>query len=32
VIWFDDARKDKVALYLSSEAKHYRPALETTAD
>jgi O-acetyl-ADP-ribose deacetylase (regulator of RNase III) len=32
VIWFDDARKDEVALYLSSEAKHYRPALETTAE
>ncbi len=33
VIWFEDAKKDKVAAYLlSSEAKHYRPALERTTE
>jgi hypothetical protein len=32
VIWFEDAKKDKVAAYLTSpEAKAYRPALESTA-
>lgn len=31
VIWFDDAKSDKVAAYLNSEAKMYRPALEMTA-
>lgn len=31
VIWFDDAKRDKVALYLSTEAKDYLPALEKTA-
>lgn len=31
IIWFDDAKKDKVAAYLTSpEAKIYRPALEAT--
>jgi len=27
-IWFNDARRDKVALYLKTEAKAYLPALE----
>jgi O-acetyl-ADP-ribose deacetylase (regulator of RNase III) len=31
VIWFEDAKADKVAAYLKSEAKIYLPALETTA-
>lgn len=31
VIWFDDAKRDRVALYLSTEAKDYLPALEKTA-
>lgn len=30
VIWFDDSLKDRVAVYLSSEAKDYLPALEAT--
>jgi len=31
VIWFEDAKKDKLTVYLSSpEAKVYRPALEAT--
>ena len=33
VIRFDDAKKDKIALYLTSpEVKGYRPALEATAN
>lgn len=32
VIWFDDAEKDRLGLYLSTEAKHYLPALEATAE
>lgn len=33
VIWFDDAKKDKVAAYLTSpEAKVYRPALEAVTE
>ena len=32
VIWFEDSKKDRVAAYLSSEAKSYRPALEATAE
>lgn len=32
VIWFDNSQKDKLTLYLLSEAKHYLPALETTAE
>jgi O-acetyl-ADP-ribose deacetylase (regulator of RNase III) len=33
IIWFDDARADHVAAYLSSaEAKVYRPALEETSE
>jgi O-acetyl-ADP-ribose deacetylase (regulator of RNase III) len=33
IIWFDDAKKDRVAAYLTSpEAKIYRPALEATAE
>lgn len=33
VIWFDEAKKDRVAAYLkSSDAKPYLPALEMTAD
>ena len=33
VIWFDDAKRDKVAAYLGTgEAKDYLPALEATAD
>ena len=32
-IWFDDAKRDKVAAYLgTSEAKAYLPALEATAE
>ena len=32
IIWFDDAKKDRVAAYLkTSEAKLYGPALEATA-
>ena len=32
-IWFDDAKRDKVAAYLgTSEAKAYVPALEATAE
>jgi O-acetyl-ADP-ribose deacetylase (regulator of RNase III) len=31
VIWFDDTKRDKVALYLTTEAKAYLPALEKTA-
>lgn len=31
MIWFDDAKRDKVALYLNTEAKDYLPALEKTA-
>jgi O-acetyl-ADP-ribose deacetylase (regulator of RNase III) len=30
VIWFDDARLDKVSAYLSSEGKAFRPALDAT--
>lgn len=33
VIWFDDAKRDKVAAYLgTSDAKAYLPALEETAE
>ena len=33
VIWFDDAKKDRVAAYLNSgEAKQYLPALEATTN
>lgn len=33
VIWFDDAKRDKVAAYLGTgEAKAYLPALEATAE
>jgi O-acetyl-ADP-ribose deacetylase (regulator of RNase III) len=33
VIWFDDAKRDKVAAYLgTSEANPYLPALEATAE
>ncbi|WP_200286241.1 hypothetical protein [Rhabdochromatium marinum] len=31
MIWFDDARKERVSLYLKSEAKEYAEALELTA-
>lgn len=31
VIWFNDAKRDKVALYLKTEAKDYLPALDKTA-
>ncbi len=31
VIWFNDAKRDKVALYLRTEAKAYLPALNKTA-
>ncbi len=32
VIWFDDAKKDKIAAYLTTvDAKLHRPALEATA-
>jgi len=30
VIWFNDARRDQVDLYLKTEAKAYLPALEKT--
>lgn len=30
-IWFNDAKREKVALYLKTEAKDYLPALEKTA-
>lgn len=30
-IWFNDAQRDKVALYLKTEASAYLPALERTA-
>ena len=30
VIWFDDNRKDRIAVYLATEAKSYLPALEET--
>ena len=33
VIWFEDSKRDKVAVYLgTSEAKSYTPALEATND
>ncbi len=32
VIWFDDAKKEKLAVYLGSEGKDYRQALNATAD
>jgi len=31
VIWFNDAKRDTVALYLKTEARDYLPALEKTA-
>lgn len=31
IIWFNDAKREKVALYLKIEAKAYLPALENTA-
>lgn len=30
LIWFEDSKRDKVAAFLSSEAKQYQPALEAT--
>jgi O-acetyl-ADP-ribose deacetylase (regulator of RNase III) len=32
VIWFDDAKKDKVGAYLIAEAKTYKSALDATTD
>lgn len=32
VIWFDDARKTFVQIYLQNEAKEYAPALKATTD
>jgi hypothetical protein len=33
IIWFDDAKADRVAAYLTTpEARVFRPALETTAE
>ncbi|GGB52255.1 hypothetical protein GCM10011502_26780 [Oceanisphaera marina] len=32
VIWFNDAKRDQVALYLNTEATTYLPALEKTAE
>jgi len=32
VIWFEDAKRDKVGAYLGSEAKAFLPALEATAE
>jgi O-acetyl-ADP-ribose deacetylase (regulator of RNase III) len=31
-IWFEDSKRDKLAAYLTSEAKQFRPALGQTAD
>jgi len=31
-IWFEDSKRDKVELYLRTEAKTYLPALEATDD
>ncbi len=31
VIWFDDQRKERVTLYLNTEAKAYRQALDQTS-
>jgi O-acetyl-ADP-ribose deacetylase (regulator of RNase III) len=31
VIWFDDERQARVAVYLATEAKLYQPALEATS-
>lgn len=30
IIWFDDSKRDHVAVYLASEAKDYREALDAT--
>jgi O-acetyl-ADP-ribose deacetylase (regulator of RNase III) len=30
MIWFADERKDRIALYLNTEAKEFRPALQAT--
>ncbi|MGE3872725.1 MAG: macro domain-containing protein [Parvibaculaceae bacterium] len=30
LIWFEDAKRDKIEVFLSSEAKRYQPALEAT--
>ena len=30
-IWFEDAKKDSLALFLTSQARQYLPALEATA-
>lgn len=30
VIWFEDGKKERVALYLATEGKEYLPALEAT--
>jgi uncharacterized phage-associated protein len=32
VIWFENAKKDKLKIYLATEAKEYQLALEQTAD
>lgn len=31
IIWFNDAKRDKISVYLNSEAKEYLPALEKTS-
>jgi O-acetyl-ADP-ribose deacetylase (regulator of RNase III) len=31
-IWFEESKKDRVAIYLSSEAKSYLPALKATTE
>lgn len=31
-IWFADEKKDRIALYLSTEAKTFQPALEATTE
>jgi O-acetyl-ADP-ribose deacetylase (regulator of RNase III) len=32
VIWFNDAKRDRVAAYLNSEAKEYQAALDDTSE
>lgn len=32
IIWFDDTRRERVALYLATEGRDYLPALEATTE
>ena len=32
MIWFDDAQRERVAIYLATQARDYLPALEATTD